>query len=154
MTHVKRNLVLLILSALSWTHDALASQTYLTEECKSATHYFRYTGNYPLGGYYAISKIGHDNVLATLLPAYADGPYSNEEIEKTDMLYRYFDYIPTAETKVSSKDCFDVTTSFYKQTLMFQEIKAEAGERLGISEGQTMQFTCTAEYGVQKKCQE
>jgi hypothetical protein len=126
---INGKMALIICSMFVLSGQAMATHAYLSEECTSETHSFRYEGNYPIG------------VLIPVTNA-SEGPYDQDEIDSMDMLYTASDIAQTAPTEESSDDCFDTTVSHYRQTLTFQKVKAEAGNKVGITEGQSMVFDC------------
>jgi hypothetical protein len=140
---INGKMALIICSMFVLSGQAMATHAYLSEECTSETHSFRYEGNYPIGGYYGISKLNQED-KAVLIPVTnaSEGPYDQDEIDSMDMLYTASDIAQTAPTEESSDDCFDTTVSHYRQTLTFQKVKAEAGNKVGITEGQSMVFDC------------
>lgn len=126
---------------------AKTTHAYLAEDCFSESHEFHYMGNYPIGGYYALSPLGKD-VQAILIPADAEDVYDPEEIANMDMLYRASGHQETAPQEDSKDNCFDTTVTFYNQTLTFEKVKEQAGSDVGIEEGQSVKFACRMQLDI------
>jgi len=140
-------ITLILLLLTTHAQASSASHVYLSEDCVSPTHEFRYLGTYPNGGYYGLWPTTNSD-SALLIPADAEHIYEPEEIEGMDMLYRASGYVETAPEERSKDLCFDTTVTHYRQTLTFEKVKPEPGEKVGISEGQAIEFTCRMQLDV------
>lgn len=142
------NKLVLFLSVTLCFSNAFARHAYRSEICKSKTHVFTYDGNYPVGGYYSITKIedkNRDNKVILVEKDSDDFPegerkeMANFEIKKTRKTW--FD---------RSKDdgCFETNTYRNVKVLKFTNLKAEELKAADLKNDQEIKFSCIEEYIV------
>ncbi len=142
------NKILLVLVSMLFFSNAFARHAYRSEICKSSTHIFTYDGNYPVGGYYSISKVEDKNRDNKVILVEKDSEeYSEEERKET----ANFEIKKTRKTWFDrSKDdgCFETNTYRNTKVLKFTNLKAEELKNADLKNDQEIKFSCVEEYIV------
>lgn len=140
--------LVLLMSVSLFFSNAYARHAYRSEICKSTTHIFTYDGNYPVGGYYSISKVeDKDRDNRVILVEKDSEEYSEDE--RKEMANFEIKKVRKSWFNRSKDDgCFETNIYRNVKTLKFTNLKPEELKNAGLNEGQEIKFSCVEEYNV------
>ncbi len=140
---------LMILTGL-FSQASYATHAYRSENCVSSSHSLNYLGNYPFGGDYALSTVGHENDddIIRALPLYQE--------EDADVVFDTSNEVVVSQEPTVHDCWFDHDEWKSTKDVSIIKITEEASAKLGLKQGDVLSFSCdeTTDYPNGNTCDE
>lgn len=130
------------MAVLAWNSSAQAKHIYWSQSCttKNGVFTLRYTGNYPVGGSYELTRKGIELEMLAL-PNDAE-TYGQEELDKADIVFTEKSSVEL-ERPVDRKECeFDHSESKTRKVFSLDKVSAIAREKLALRGITELTMTC------------
>jgi len=138
-----KQLVFLALT-MTLTSTAFATHAYRSEDCRATSKNLalRYTGNYPVGGDYAISQLNDKSANAELLALSMDDELDQSDYASADVVFSEVQSKNLGKSKKSSDDDFDHEEWRSRKIIKMLKVTSAASQKLGIQQGESVVFVC------------
>lgn len=125
--------------AMGMASSAFATHAYRTMDCQSNDIRLNYKGNYPVGGLYAISRSGSDELLA--LPNDSE-TYGEDELKSADVVFEIMASTNIGDVKTFPVCGFDHTEKLTSNMIKLNKVSPEAARKIGVQQGDSLKFVC------------
>jgi hypothetical protein len=120
-----------------FSQASYAIHAYRSEDCVSASHSLNYLGNYPYGGFYGLSKVGHENEEESVhaLPLY-------ENDDDVDVVFDTSKEVIITKEPTEHGCLFDYDEWSSTKDVSILKITEAASALLGLKQGDVLSFSC------------
>lgn len=120
-----------------------ATHAYRSEDCVSTSHNFSYLGNYPFGGYYGFSKVGHENEeeMIHALPL-------GDDQEGAEIIFEKKNEVTVSKEPTEHQCWFDHDEWTSTKDISIEQISDAASKKLGLKKGDVLSIFCKETFDI------